>query len=495
MSFKSPYKRLTKAGKNEALKRELFIAQYLRYPGNDDTSYGKPFLLEEWQKKVVNAIFGTGKMVDGQFQRHYNRALIGVPRGVGKTVLACAMVLAEASVAPVFNGQYGIIADSVDNAQNGFSILCNLIRMSPVLSRIWQIYKKEVRNIETGARMSVFPNKVSALQGWHFNLCVCDEVHIYKNEEVWEAVVSGQRNIRNSLALAITTAGAEREGFLWNWITRLKEGGDPGCYYYWIGLDDDDDAKNRQTWRKVMVSKRITKEGMEDQLNAMGPRAFERYQLNRFPMEKEEEPFMKRRDVQQCQKLESRPFDFDNWFVVGIDGATSGDTLAVVAVQQDGDGFYNAREWIWDKPGPQGVYDLMEVGDVIEMLAMTYGKPLIVCDPSRLQMLKNWLYNERDIELYDFNQTPRQMCPASELLATRVKKHDLIMADTPFLAQHSINAVSAESKAYGRRLSSVAHGQGSRRIDAAVAGAMALSAYDTNLHDNVSSYNLLSIAL
>ena len=42
----------------------------------------------------------------------------------------------------------------------------------------------------------------------------------------------------------------------------------------------------------------------------------------------------------------------------------------------------------------------------------------------------------------------------------------------------------SESKAYGRRLSSRRHGQGTDRIDLAVAAAMAMKAYDDNLADH-----------
>lgn len=496
MSFFSEEIPLTEEGMLEARTAEVFASMFLKFPGNDDGTYGNQFILDPWERDVWYPVFGTGRLDDaGNFIRQYNRGLVGVPRGVGKTVLAAAILLTEATIHPVMNGQYGLIADSTDNAQNAFRTLAALIKMSPELSAVWKVYKSEIRNIETGARIAVFPNKVSALQGWHFNVCICDEVHIYRDDQVWKAVISGQRNIRNALALAITTAGDERAGFLWEWIQDLKAGKDPECFYYWVGLDDDDDMNDRSTWEKVAVSKRITIAEMENQLHGLGKRDFERYQLNRFPFEKEAEPFMKRADVELCVGVDAGEFDPSEWFAVGLDGAVSGDTLAIVAVQQAPDGKWRTREWVWTEPTRDSVYDLMDVGDVVEALAYSDGRPLIVCDPARLQYLKNWLYNKKEIELFDFNQSPKQMCPASELLAANVGTHNISMDGTPKLAEHCINAVSEESKAYGRRLSSVRHGKNSRRIDAAVACAMAMSSYESNLSEHVGSYDILSIPI
>lgn len=261
---------------------------------------------------------------------------------------------------------------------------------------------------------------MSALQGWHFNMAICDEVHVYKDESVWEAVVSGQGRIPNALALAITTASAGRTGFLWDWYSRIRSEGEDGCYCYWVGLDDSDRADDRRAWRKLMVTPRINMEQLEAQRAAMTAKSFERYQLNRFPMEKEEEPFMRRRDVSACSKA-SGTVDRDRWFAVGLDGAVSGDTLAVVAAQQGDDGIWAFEEWVWDVTGQMGVYDLTDVADVLETLARTRGRPLVVCDPARLQFTVNWLNNNRGIELFKMPQTGAVMCPASELLASAVR--------------------------------------------------------------------------
>ena len=324
------------------------------------------------------------------------------------------------------------------------------------------------------------------MQSKHFDVLVCDEVHMFRDDAVWKGALSSQSKIFNSLTIGITTAGRSRDGFLFNLYRELKDEDD--AYVCWLGIDDDDDPLDRSCWKKVTAAGRITLEEMESQLKKLKVKAFERYVLNRTPMDEEEEPFMRRADVEACQRVESE-LDASEWFAVGIDGAVRGDTLALVAAQRNGSR-WAVREWCWEREGPMGVYDLTEVADVIQRLSAERGCPLICCDPARMQFLANWLERERGIELHAVAQQPSVMCPASELLARNVSTRSIALKGAPTTAQHCINAKVSESKAYGRRLSSDRHGKGSKRIDAAVACAMAMWAYDNNEPEDVCIFSI-----
>ena len=489
--FRTTTGKIGERGRQEAAMRLMFARVCLKFVGNDD-SYGKPFSPEDWQiDNIWYPIFGCGEVDDdGVFRRSYKRALVGVERGVGKTVTACALLLAEATMNPVMNGQYGLIADSEDNASNAFSVLTSMVRTSAELSKVWETYKKEIRNKETGAWIRTFPNKVGAVQGWHFNMAICDEVHVYKDDSIWKAVTSGQRGVPNALAIAITTASDKREGFLWDWFCRLREGKDPSCYCYWVGIDDDDDPEDRSCWHKVLITPRVTMESLEDQLLNLGLRDFVRYQLNYFPRDLIEEPFVEAAAVDDCSEIEAR-IDRDEWYAVGVDAAPSGDDTAVVAAQQKDDGTWAFQEWVW--PGTRA--DFSDLAEVLSQLAYDDGNPTILIDPNRLKLVKDWLWNERGIDLYDFPQTPRAMCPASELLRRTVRQRRAALSNVPTLARHIKNAVSVESKAYGDRISSTGHGPNSARIDAAVAAAMAMSYYDGSVDEHSSSYSVLSVKI
>ena len=478
MSYRTPLKRYSREGLRQAERGRIFAETFTTFAGNDE-GCGDPYVLTDWvERNIWKPLFGTGH-VDRRTRRwvrQYRRALIGLHRHWGKSQFVAVLALTVATMEPVPNGQYGIVADTLDNTKMIFGYIKTIIRANKSLAAQWSIYKGEIVNELTGQTITVFPYKEAALQGKHFNLLIGDELHVWRDEYVWDAAVSGQGKVRNALTIGVTTAGSSRDGFLFKLWRKLKR--DPRAFVCWLGIDDSDDPKDRRCWKKVVAGGRMTMEEIEDQYQALPLHAFERYILNRTPMDEEEAPFMRRADVEACARRAGE-VDWSRFFTVGIDGATSGDTLAVVAYQRQegGDAF---AEWTWDEPGASGVYDLTDVADVLQGLARRKGRPLLCCDPARLQFLVNWLDRERGVEVFKVAQRPSTMCPASELLARSVKTHSALMRGTPVLAAHCVNAKAAESRAYGRQLTSERHGKGSRRIDAAVAAAMAMWAYDNN---------------
>lgn len=488
MTYKTPSRRCSKAGQFQSDRAELFAHTFLTFAGESELC-GEPYVVSDWLKRNIwKPLFSTGH-VDKRtkrWRRQYRRCLIGVHRGFGKSQLAAVLVLTIATMEPLPNGQYGIVADSMTNTAMVKNYIKTIIRANPQLSAQWTVYKDVIRNDETGQEIHVYPYKEAALQGKHFHVLVGDEIHVWRDEYVWNAAVSGQAKVRNALTIGITTAGRSRDGFLFQLYKKLKH--DKYAYICWLGIDDDDDPNDRSCWKKAMAAGRITMEELEEQYNALPLHEFERYYLNRTPMDDDEEPFMKRADVEACQRVEAE-FDPSQWFAVGIDGAVSGDTLAMVAAQRRGSR-WAVREWCWEREGPMGVYDLTEVADVVQQLSMERGSPLMCCDPARMQFLANWLERERGIILHAVQQSPAIMCPASELLARNVATRSISLAGAGVTAQHCINAKISESKAYGRRLSSDRHGKGSKRIDAAVACAMAMWAYDNNEPEDVCIFSI-----
>lgn len=489
MTYMTKKRRLTKAGEAEVEKRRVFCEAYLTYAGESD-KYGEPIRWSEWEEKNIwRPLFGTGKMVDGRFFRRYRRALIGLHRSYGKSQVCAEIILSEATLNEHYNAMYGIVADGLGNTQNIKNYIKSMIANSPDLAAEWKPYKDEIVNVRTNQRILVFPYKENAMQSKHFDVLVCDEVHMFRDDAVWKGALSSQSKIHNSLTIGVTTAGKSRDEFLFGLYKELKGASD--AYVCWLGIDDGDDPLDRSCWKKITVAGRITKDEMEAQLLALGPKAFERYVLNRTPMDETEEPFMRRADVESCARRDGE-LDMDQWFCVGVDGAVRGDTLAVVAAQRTSGQEWAFKEWCWEKPGPMEVYDLTEVADVLQQLAMQRGNPMIVTDPARMQFLVNWLDRERGMELVEMPQQPSIMCPASELLARTISTRHASLSGTPVLTKHCINAVSSESKAYGRRLASEKgrHGQGTKRIDAAVAAAMAMYSYDNNKVDTPSVWSI-----
>lgn len=490
MSYHTPWKKLSRDGEREVAYMEAFAKSFLTFAGETEL-VGEPYEISKWaHDHIWKPLFGTGRVDErGRWTRQYRRVLLGVHRAFGKSQLAAVLLMTVATMEPVRNGVYGIIADGKTNTTQVKNYIKAMIETNPTLKAVWKVNKDEIINRETGQEIHVYPYKESAVQSRHYVVLICDEVHMWRDDAVWNGAVSGAAKIRNALLIGITTAGSSRDGFLFKLYRKLKA--DTRAYVCWLGISDSDKVTDRRSWKKITAAGRITMEELEEQYEGGTPASFERYYLNRTPMDETEEPFMRRADVAACQKVE-RKIDYSKWFTVGIDGAVNGDTLAMVAAQRQGDG-WAFDCWAWEKPGAMGTHDLLDVADVLQDVSSRGEAPLAVVDPARMQLFTNTLYRDRGIALVDMPQTPKTMCPASELLAYAVRKHAAAFGgggDMEVLAQRCVNARVDESKAYGRRITSERHGRGSKRIDAAIAAAMAMYAYDNNEPELPSVYTI-----
>ncbi len=470
--------RISSAGYDEAGRLEYFAATHLHHVGNDEYA-GTPFFLEDWQRdNIWRPIFGTGKMVGGTFRRRYRAALIGMPRDFGKTELACAILLSEAFMHPVYNGQYGIVAYSKDQAGKILRALKSMINLDVDLRSTWQMNKEEFVNDETGAVIKVFPYSEGALQSWHFNLLIADELHVWRDNTVWNAIVSGMGSIPNSLVVAITTAGGARKGFLWDWLNGSDDltsvWDDDEAYCWWHALPEGRPVDDRSEWRKLILPSWIKIEDIERQYKRLTRASFERYIMNRFPSKVTSEHCFTARQIGACCK-EPNDFDFNSPWTMGIDGATSGDSFAIVAYQKRDEAGYT-MEWVFDEPDEDtGHYPLGQIMELIAALCAEHYPSVVGIDPARMIVMSNQLNDVYGIETTTFAQNNPTMCQATSLVTNLVKSRALRLKGNPKLQDHLANAVRDDKGAYGERF-----GKDDRRskIDAAIALAIAVLAYD-----------------
>ncbi|MFR3452233.1 MAG: terminase large subunit domain-containing protein [Collinsella sp.] len=180
---------------------------------SNDSYYGKPFLLEPFQRENIwKPIFATGSMEGGRFKRRFRRVIIGLPSGYGKTELAAATVLTVATMEVIHNGQYGVVASSKDQVRNIFEKIATMIKLNDTWKSQWDIGKDVITHNETGAKIMVLPNKPDALESWHFNVLIFDELHVYKDSKVWDAGLKGQKVLWNPLSIGITTCRRRAQG-------------------------------------------------------------------------------------------------------------------------------------------------------------------------------------------------------------------------------------------------------------------------------------------
>lgn len=446
---------------------------------SNDQYYGQPFMLEEFQRENIwKPIFACGKMEKGKFKRKFRRVIIGLPSGGGKTEIAAGIVLTIATMEVVHNGQYGVVASSKDQVRNIFEKIATMIKLSPTLEPQWSIEKNIITHKETGAKIMVLPNKADALESWHFNVLVFDEMHTYRDDKVWAAGLKGQKVLDNPLAIGITTAGDSREGFLWDTLQKADD--DPGLYLYWLGLDDKDDINDKKAWKKIMVASWITWESIQDQRkSASSKRAFERYAANRFPNKKDDYSCFSSRQLNELVKKPNN-FDFTKPWTMGIDGATSGDSFAIVGYQEliddNGKPYGCTKEWVFDEPDEEtGHYRLNEIMDLIAYECQAHRPQVVGIDPNRMIVMSNQLEDNYGIETVSFPQNNATMCQATSLVTHLVKAKTLRLKGNPKLRQHLANTIEDDKGSYGVRFGK---DEAKNKIDAAIALAIAVLAYD-----------------
>lgn len=445
---------------------------------SNDSFYGKPFLLEPFQRENIwKPLFACGEIEHGHFKRRFRRAIFGLPSGFGKTELAAALVLTVATMEVVHAGQYGVVASSKDQVRNIFSKIATMVKLNPLWSSQWEVAKDSITHKETGAKIMVLPNKADALESWHFNVLIFDELHVYRDSSVWDAGLKGQKVLDNPLSIGITTAGNAREGFLWETLQKADK--DPGMYTYWLGMDDGKDINRKTSWKELLCASWVTWESIQDQKGmATSARSFERYTANRFPSDRDAYSCFTHAQLDRCERGKN-DFDFDAPFTIGIDGATAGDSYAIVAYQER-EGRRGTigitKAWIFDEPDEETRhYDMNQIMELIAGICQEHYPDVVGIDPNRMIVMDSQLRSNYGIDTVSFAQNNATMCQASSLTIQMVRDGSIRLRGCKKLRQHLENTVEEDREPYGTRF-----GKDSRKseIDGAIALAIAMLAYN-----------------
>ena len=224
---------------------------------------GKPFELLDWQwQKFVGPVFGW-KLPSGK--RRIRQAFLEVPKKNGKSALLSAL------------GLYLLVGDrepgakiyslGVDEKQasivHGAAI--KMAEASPQLRRYLKIYDSAVgREIRFPSIDAIYEAlsgslKTANKEGFNLHAAICDEIHVWSGRALWNAIQYGGRAREQSLVVAISTAGASRDGVCWDLhqYTRAWLRGDLDDLTFWgviYAADPDDDPMSEETWKKANPS-------------------------------------------------------------------------------------------------------------------------------------------------------------------------------------------------------------------------------------------------
>lgn len=238
-----------------------FFEKILKHTADD--WYGKPFLLAPWEEEALNQIFGN---VDDEGRRIIEMAYLEVPKKSGKSEFAAGIILLALVTETMPGCQIYGAAAATRQALNVYRAATKMVEQEPILKQRLRILRGTNRIIKRSDPDSFYAAIAAdgdLGDGVNPSVVVADEVHRWKTRkqlENWDVLSNGGITRRQTLTVAITTAGIENESPLaWRLhqkTLKINAGivSDPKFYGRIYGADKDDDPAAESTWVKAMPS-------------------------------------------------------------------------------------------------------------------------------------------------------------------------------------------------------------------------------------------------
>lgn len=184
-----------------------FIEKYCKH--SKGKMGGQPFILELWQKALVAAAFGLIHKVDET--RKYQRVLLIVARKNGKSTIASAIAL----YLQVADGELGpeiyAVATKKDQAKIIWSEAKRMVKKSPVLKKRIKPLVAEMASDFNDGTFKPLGRDSETIDGLNVHGATFDEVHAWKDMNMYDVVVDGTSARDNPMIFITSTAGTVRE--------------------------------------------------------------------------------------------------------------------------------------------------------------------------------------------------------------------------------------------------------------------------------------------
>lgn len=457
---------------------------------------GKPFRFLPWEKRLVYELFEIG----ADDYRRYWWALVGLPKKSGKTELAAAislyLLMGDGEPAPLVV----CAAANEEQADLVYGAAKTMCELSPTLSKVTELYEREILVPSIpGARLKRLAATAGTNDGQNIHAAVLDELHEWagpKGEQVWNVLTNATGARRQPMILQITTAGYDVDGTIcgkqYQYGKRVRSGevDDPRYYFHWVEAPAGADYRDPEVWRAANPSygTLVHEDFFRDQLTKKTEAVFRRYFLNQFTQT--EEIWLPAGAWDAC--LNSN-LDLDPGLPVhvGIDVGIKHDSSGVVLAQKQGEQTV-LRAKVWENPYPPDhpLYEdwrlsIAEVENYLREVREQFPVPACEIDGA-IQPGPEFAYDphffERSAQLLrgdslamvEFPQSDQRMIPASQTFYDLIVSGQIAHNGDKVLARH-VNNVTADQKPRGWRMSKPkGSGRMGRRIDAAIAAAMAV---------------------
>ncbi len=384
---------------------------------------GEPLDFTSWQKWLLRALYE--RTPNGRLR--YRRALIGLPRKQGKSLLGSAIAV-YGLVAGEAGAEIYAVAGDRQQARIIFNEAKQQIQASPILSKECRVYRDALEMPRFGSIFRVLSSEFRSQAGLNPSLVLFDELWNQGTSDLYDQMTLGSGARIEPLVVSITTAGYDLSslcGELYDYGKRCaaKEVVDESYGFWWWEAPPDCDLNDKAAWRTAnpnIAERLLSLEDFETAVKQTSESAFRRWRLNQWV--RAQESWLPAGSWQRC--VSEDEIDEELPVYVGIDMALKHDSIAVVIAQQQETRLV-VRAKIW-QPKDEGV-DIAAVEHYLREIHNTYEVREFVYDPAYFQRSAEALADD-GLPMVEYPQTSSRLVPACgnayELIVNGKIAHD-----------------------------------------------------------------------
>lgn len=411
----------------------------------------------------------------------YRTALVGLPRKNGKSALAAYLGLTH--LLSTEEAHVMSVGPTEAQARIVWETAYRLVGKSPELDAHIQRYHNRMLIPSTGAKWSVHTiapagaagHAEERLQGFRPTLALCDEIHVYREREPWDAIVASMGSAEAPLCLGITTAGSNEASFAYELYAQGRAGAE-GMYFKWwepAGGPDVDHLDER-IWAEVnpAINDFLHLDAVRHEARTMPEHAFRRYRLNQWT--KVAEAWL---PVGVWAGAASpRPVPPGSRVYLAFDGSLSRDSTALVACTDQGYVFVLGH---WE-PGKGSRVSKAAVHRAVADAFRIYRVKSMWADPPYWwEDVKEWQQRYGESRVLEISTNVRQrMAKACAAFYAGLGEGRLAHDGHPALASHLANC-TVKPTAWGDLIVKETK-DSPRKIDLAVAAVLAYAQHAEN---------------
>lgn len=209
-----------------------------------------------FQRFILGSLFGWIHKDNGY--RRFRQSYVQVSRQQGKSLLNGVLGGYCSNFDGYMYPQINIAAPKLKQSKIVFKEIIKIIEADEDLQELFKIqeYKSEIQALITKGTITAL-SRESKIDGFRSYLAIVDEYHQHPTNDIYTALLHGQRNLKQCLTSIITTAGEDFNSPCYPMyeycLDILDNPSDNETLFIYIAqMDEEDDIWNPDNWPKCM---------------------------------------------------------------------------------------------------------------------------------------------------------------------------------------------------------------------------------------------------